>query len=62
MRCLSAWRLCSVRGQESNAVFECLVTMPDRGAGKQCAVCVPGDHALSGDRKAMRCLGAWDHA
>ena len=36
--------------QGSNALFECLVTMPDRGAGEQCGVCVPGDHVLTVER------------
>ena len=36
--------------QGSNALFVCLATMPDRGAGEQCGVCVPGDYALSGEQ------------
>ena len=38
MRCLSARRQCLTVEQGSNAVFGCLATMFDRGAGEQCAV------------------------
>ena len=50
MRCLCAWEPCLSVERGSNAVFVCLAAMPDRGAGEQCAVCVPDGYALTGEQ------------